>query len=46
LSEKISQEKLQEILVNVYKKGTDTKSIRIEEILEDIKQQLLAVQFK
>ncbi|MCM3115095.1 hypothetical protein M3610_07315 [Neobacillus sp. MER 74] len=43
LSEKITQSELQEILVYAYIKGMENKNLKIEEMVEDIKRQLLAV---
>lgn len=42
-SEQISQEKFQEILMKVYKKGEETENIRTIELINEIKQQLMFV---
>lgn len=43
ISEKLTQQKFQEILINTYLKGQETKNIKVIEIIEEIKQQVLAV---
>ncbi|MCM3650427.1 hypothetical protein [Metabacillus litoralis] len=40
--EKLTEQHLQEILVNVYKKGQETENISVLELIEDIKQQFLS----
>ena len=42
-SEQISQEKFQEILIKIYKKGEETENIRAIDLINDIKQQLMFV---
>jgi len=39
---KITEQNLQEILENVYKKGQETENISVLELIEDIKQQFMS----
>ena len=43
ISEKLTEQKLQSILLNVYQKGQETENIKVTDIIEDIKIQLLSV---
>jgi|GEM_PF-2641473 len=40
--EKLTQQILQEILVDIYKKGHEIENISVLELIEDIKQQFLS----
>ncbi|MDQ0256571.1 hypothetical protein J2S74_003993 [Evansella vedderi] len=41
--EKITQEKLQEILLSTYNKVEETKNINIIEVVESIKEEILSI---
>jgi hypothetical protein len=43
ISEKLTQQKFQEILVDTYLKGIENKSVKVVELIEEIKQQILEV---
>ena len=43
ISEQLSQEKFQEILISVYRKGKETEKFRTIDLINDIKQQLISV---
>ncbi|QNF26197.1 hypothetical protein [Metabacillus elymi] len=38
----LSEQNLQEILENVYRKGQETENISVLELIEDIKQQFMS----
>ncbi|MEH7076828.1 hypothetical protein [Neobacillus drentensis] len=42
ISESLNQHKLKEILINTYVSGMETKNIQVEDLIEEIKKQLLA----
>ncbi|MEH7388539.1 hypothetical protein V7147_24545 [Bacillus sp. JJ1521] len=42
ISEKLSQQDLQQILVNIYNKGQELENIETKELIEEIKNQFLA----
>ncbi|MDT8861104.1 hypothetical protein N0O92_12750 [Alkalihalobacillus sp. MEB130] len=41
IADKIDQDKLQEILITIYKKGLETENIGVTEIIEEIKQEFM-----
>ncbi|MBM7651859.1 hypothetical protein JOC76_001314 [Neobacillus cucumis] len=43
ISDKLTQQKFQEILLNTYLKGTEEKSIKVSDLIEEIKQQVLNI---
>ncbi|MBT2657092.1 hypothetical protein J7E81_17985 [Bacillus sp. ISL-18] len=43
VSEELTQEKFQEILINTYKRGMEAKNLKVVEIIEEIKKQVLSV---
>lgn len=43
ISEHLSQEKFQEILISVYRKGEEKENLRTIDLINDIKQQLISV---
>lgn len=42
ISEHLTQQKLQEILINAYLKGTENKNLKVIELVEELKQQVAA----
>lgn len=42
ISQKLTQQQLQEILENIYKKGHESKEIRVKDIIEELKRQILS----
>ena len=40
--EHLTQQKLKEILMNIYVKGLETEDIQVKDLIEDIKKQVLA----
>lgn len=42
-SEPLTQQKLQEVLIDAYAMGTGNESIKVLELIEEIKQQILEV---
>jgi hypothetical protein len=42
ISEKVNQEQLQEILLNIYHKGIENENISVEALIEDIKHELMS----
>ncbi len=42
ISEHLTQQKLKEILMNIYVKGIETEDIQVKDLIEDIKKQVLA----
>lgn len=43
ISEHLNQDRLKEILMNIYVSGTEKENIYVKEVIEEIKKQLLAV---
>lgn len=43
ITDKCTQEKLQNILLSIYKKGQESKDISVLEIIEDIKLEFLDI---
>ena len=43
ISEQLSREQFQEMLIRIYQKGEESKNIRTIDFINEIKQQLLAV---
>lgn len=41
ISKKLTQEKLQEILLDIYRKGQEDGNINVIDVIEDIKQQVI-----
>ncbi|MEH7106948.1 MULTISPECIES: hypothetical protein [Bacillaceae] len=41
ISENLSQQKFQEILVEIYNKGSQNTNIKVKELIEEIKQHLM-----
>ncbi|WP_413307802.1 hypothetical protein AA0X95_08405 [Bacillus sp. 1P10SD] len=41
LTIQLTQHKLKEILIQIYTKGMETKNIHVEDLVEDIKRQVL-----
>jgi hypothetical protein len=41
ISANLTQKKLQEILINSYKKGQEKENLRVAELIEDIKRQVI-----
>jgi hypothetical protein len=42
ISEHLTQQKLKEIMNNIYVKGIKTETIQVKELIEEIKKQVLA----
>lgn len=42
ISEHLTQQKLKEIMKNIYIKGIETENIQVIELIEEIKKQVLA----
>jgi hypothetical protein len=42
ISEHLTQQKLKEIMNNIYVKGIETETIQVKELIEEIKNQVLA----
>ncbi|MGG1399959.1 hypothetical protein ABE288_19385 [Bacillus salipaludis] len=43
ISEQLNQHKLKEILMNIYVSGIEKENIHVQDLIEEIKKQLLAV---
>ena len=43
ISEQLSREQFQEMLIRIYQKGEESENIRTIDFINEIKQQLLAV---
>ncbi|WP_226526472.1 hypothetical protein [Metabacillus niabensis] len=41
ISANLTQKKLQEILINSYEKGQEKENLRVTELIEDIKRQVI-----
>ncbi|MEH7380036.1 hypothetical protein V7138_06095 [Bacillus sp. JJ1533] len=41
ISERLNQQRMKEILLNIYIKGTEAESIQVEELIEEIVVQIL-----
>ncbi|MGG7620216.1 hypothetical protein [Bacillus coreaensis] len=42
ISEQLTQQKLQAIMMNIYVKGTEAENIQLKDVIEEIKNQVLA----
>jgi hypothetical protein len=42
ISECLNQEKLKEILMNIYARGMETEDIHVNDVVDEIKKQILA----
>lgn len=42
ISERLNQDKLKEILMNIYLRGMETENIHVKDLIDEIKKQLLA----
>jgi hypothetical protein len=42
ISEKLTEQKLQQILTNIYVKGQETENITVSDLIEEIKQQVMS----
>jgi hypothetical protein len=42
ISEHLTQQKLQAIMMNIYVKGIETENIQVKDLIEEIKKQVLA----
>jgi hypothetical protein len=43
ISEKLTQQQIQEILFHVYKKGQESENIKARDLIQEIKQHILSV---
>ncbi|MGX2961374.1 hypothetical protein JNUCC23_19270 [Peribacillus sp. JNUCC 23] len=43
ISEKLTQQQFQDILINIYKKGQESERLEATELINDIKQQMMFV---
>lgn len=43
ISEKLTQQQFQDILINIYKKGQESEGLEATELINDIKQQMMFV---
>lgn len=42
ISEQLTPQKLQDVLMNIYLKGIQSDQIKVHELIEEIKEQLIA----
>ncbi|KMY51881.1 hypothetical protein [Peribacillus loiseleuriae] len=43
ISEKLTQQQFQDILINIYKKSQESERLEVTELINDIKQQMMFV---
>ncbi len=43
ISEKLTQQQFQEILMHIYKRGQESKNVEVKCLIEEIKQQLISI---
>ncbi len=43
ISEKLTEQQLREILMHIYIRGQESKSVEVKYLIEEIKQQLISI---
>ncbi|MGG0237750.1 hypothetical protein [Bacillus rhizoplanae] len=43
ISGKLTQQQLQEILMQIYKRGQESKNVEVKHLIEEIKEQLISI---
>ncbi|MGG0275870.1 hypothetical protein [Bacillus rhizoplanae] len=43
ISGKLTQQQLQEILMQIYKRGQESKNLEVKHLIEEIKEQLISI---